>query len=88
MIVYPLHARDNMRARGVSEQEVEQVIAAGRPSHVRAPRLAREMLFTQGYDRKGTYYPHQLVRAIFVEEDDRMVIVTIVSYYGRWEVWS
>lgn len=75
-----------MRERGVTEQEVKEVIRRGRPSDARVPRLRLEMVFTAGYDWKGRPYPHKLVKAIFVRRGDEVVIVTVYSYYGRWEV--
>ena len=77
-----------MSERGVSAHEVEQVVAHGQPSNVKTPRLGREMLFAEGYSWKGKRYPHKLVRAIYIEEGNDIVIVTVLSYYGEWEVWE
>ena len=75
-----------MVERGVTVAEVQLVIEQGRASDARPPRLGREMVFTEGYDWKGRHYPHKLVRVIFAEDDDEVVVVTVYSYFGIWEV--
>ena len=86
MIEFPDHTREQMRDRGVSEEEVEEVLARGRPSEVREPRLGLEMVFTEGYPWMGLYYPHKRVKVVFVREKDKVVIVTVYTFCGRWEV--
>lgn len=86
MIIIPDHARQKMEARGVSDEEVEQVVESGQLSEAREPRVGKDMVFTRGYIWKSRHYAHKRVRAIFVYDGEDIVIVTIYSYYGRWEV--
>ena len=51
----------------------------GQPSDAKTPRLGREMVFAEGYNWKGNRYPHKLVRAIYIEEGNDIVIVTVYS---------
>ena len=74
-----------MAQRGVSEEEVQRVIELGLPVDAREPRLGRETVFTDGYSRRGRYYPHKRVNVIYVLERDDIVVVTVLAYYGVWE---
>ena len=85
MIEFSDHAIDNMRARGATEDEVRWLIENGRESDAMPPRLAREATFTEGFDWKERFYPHKLVKVIYVFDGDRIVIITVFAFYGRWE---
>ena len=74
-----------MVERGVSDEEIEQVVANGSLSEARAPRSGRELVFSEGYTRSGRHYPRKRVKVIYLREGDDVVVVTVLSYYGRWE---
>ncbi len=88
MFKFERHALDNISVRGATEEEVLHTLENGRVSDARPPRLAKEMVFTEGYDWKGRFYPHKSVRVIYVwdSDEDAFVIVTVYVFYGRWEV--
>lgn len=86
IIVLPPHAREQIDERGTTEDEVRQVLLSGEEAEARVPRLGKRMVFTEGYDWKGRFYPHKLVRVIYAEEPEKIEIVTVYVYYGRWEV--
>ncbi len=86
VIEFALHTRGQMDERGATEDEVRQVLLHGEQAEARAPRLGRRMVFTDGYVWKEQLYPHKLVRVIYAEEPDKLAIVTVYVYYGRWEV--
>ena len=79
------HARNNMEARGVTDDEVIQTLRHGEVSDARPPRLAREMVFTEGYFWKEHFHPHKRVKVIYAWDKGHEVVVTVISYYGRWE---
>ena len=85
MVEFPDHAIEQMRVRGVTREEVHQVIERGAVSDAREPRLARELVFTEGYAWLERHYPHKRVKVIFVREEDT-VIVTVYAFYGRWRL--
>ena len=78
------HAQERMRQRGVTDEEVRQVLLHGRQVGARGPRRARELVFTQGYWWQGRRYPHKLVRVVYAMEDGTPVVVTVYAHYGRW----
>ena len=86
MIEFKQHVLEQMEERSVAKEEVLRVIEHGEPSDAREPRYGRAMVFTEGYHWKGRYYPHKRVRVILAREPGKVVVVTVYSYYGRWEV--
>ena len=85
MIEFRDHALENMRKRGATEDEVIWVLEHGRGSDARPPRLAREAVFTKGYDWKGRSYPHKLIKVIYTYDARGIVIVTVLVFFGRWK---
>jgi len=72
--------------RPASEDEVRQVLLHGEEAEARVPRLGCKRVFTEGYHWKGHFYPHKLVSVIYADEPDKIALVTVYVYYGRWEV--
>lgn len=74
-----------MQDRGAAEDEVRLTLRQGREVSARYPRLAREAVFRDGYNWRGKFYSHKLVRVIYVYEEERIVVVTVYAFYGLWE---
>ena len=85
MIEYTRHARTKMADRGVSEGEVAEALANGQGVDVRYPRKGRRKVFTSGFIIEDRQYPHMELTVIYAEENDMLVIVTVIARYGRWE---
>ena len=51
----------------------------------KANRQAREHVFAYNGTWQGQRYPQKKIRAVCVEEDDRLVVITVYVYYGVWE---
>jgi hypothetical protein len=79
------HARLRMAERGASEDDVRHAIETGRAEPQRAGRWAKEAVFPYNADWQGRRYEQKKVRAVYVEEGARVVVVTVYVYYGRWE---
>jgi hypothetical protein len=75
------HARDNMRYRGASEQEVVEAIRTAPWGPAERGRLECRKDFAYGQDWNGRCYATKRVRPIFVEEADEIVVVTVDVYY-------
>lgn len=75
------HARENMRYRGTSEQEVIEAIRAGAWGPAELGRLECRADLAYGQDWNGRLYRTKQVRPIFVEEADGIVVVTVYVYY-------
>ena len=74
-----------MAQRGVTIEEVYVVLETGHESEARPPRLAREAVFTEGYEWNGRYYEHKFVKVIYAIDYDIVAVVTVIGMYGRWE---
>ena len=75
------HARDNLRYRGATEEEVKEAIriALWRPAEL--GRLECRKDFPYGREWNKKVYATKRVRPIFVEEADEIVVVTVYVYY-------
>jgi hypothetical protein len=74
-----------MPARGISEEEIVDVLRSGTPAPASHGRLAKEKIYPFGTAWRGRIYPQKKVRVVYVVEEGLMVTVTAISYYGRWE---
>lgn len=43
-----------------------------------------ERVFPYNGSWQGRRYPQKKVRAVYVKEDDRAVVITVFVYYGSW----
>jgi len=75
------HARDNMRYRGATEQEVIETIRTSTWESAELGRLQCRKDFTYKQEWNGKFYTTKQIRPIFVEEDDEIVVVTVYVYY-------
>jgi hypothetical protein len=78
------HALSRLEVRGVMVEEVTRVVRYGVPTPADLGRKAKEMVFLFDGLRGEGWYPHKKVRVIYVEEGDVVVVVTVLSYFGRW----
>jgi hypothetical protein len=74
-------ARENMRSRGVTEQEVVESIRTAHWVHAELGRLECRKDFAYGKDWNGRFHTTKQVRPIFVEEAHEIVVVTVYVYY-------
>ena len=86
MIEISDHALDSMQERGAVEEEVKLVLEQGQEASARHPRLAREAVFRDGYNWRGRFYPHKLIRVIYAYDGENIVVVTVYVFYGVWEI--
>ena len=75
---------NKMLERGVSEEEIRQSIVMGAISPAERGRSKATYVFTEGYHREGTDYPHKEVQVVFVVEPWATVVVTVIARYGFW----
>jgi len=75
------HARVQLTRRGVSEDEVIEVIRTSSWQPAELGRLERRKNFLYGREWNGKFYETKQVRPIFVEEAEEIVVVTVYSYY-------
>lgn len=76
-----------MYLRGASEAEVIQAIRGGFWEPARAGKYQARCTFVYGRPSPvdGRVYPFKTVHVIFAEEADKIVVVTVLVYYGSEE---
>ena len=80
-IVLTGHAREQISERGTTEDEVVYTVRNVPWNPARLGRLQCTLDFVYRADWKGHYYSTKQVNPIFVEEETRIVIVTVYVYY-------
>ena len=75
------HARQQLRFRGATEQEVIEAIRTETWEAAELGRLEcrKDFSFESEWNKK--YYDTKQVRPIFVEEHDEVIVVTVYVYY-------
>ena len=84
-VVLSLHVRAKMTERPVSEAEIVEAITQSpwRPARGGRYRTTRWYPFGQTY--RGTFYAGKDVQPVFVEEPDRLVVVTVLVFLNQRE---
>lgn len=83
-IHFSRHARYRMYLRGATESEVVQTIQGSpwEPARAGKYQARRTFVFGQPSPVDQKVYPFKTVHVIFAEEADRIVVVTVLVYYG------
>ena len=84
-IQFSNHARKRMTGRGATETEIIQTIQseAWQPALENKKQAKRSFVYGLPSPINQQVYAFKKVRVIFVEESDRIVVVTIIVYYGN-----
>ncbi len=75
------HARDQLRYRGVTSQEVEETIRLTPWERAELGRLQCRKDFPYGREWNGRFYATKQVRPVFVDEPAEIVVITVYAYY-------
>ena len=80
-IVFSPHAREKALDRGASESEVRAAILSGSPEPARKGRVMFRKNFAFDCCWRGKHYSVKQVAPVIVEEEDRIVVVSVYVYY-------
>ncbi len=87
LINFSTHARLQMELRGAEESEVIKAIRSGVWESARRGKLQCRYRFdfnrTSPLNQK--FYKYKTAEAIFVEEGERIVVITVKVYYSNKE---
>lgn len=75
------HAREQMLERGASEEEVVASIRTGIAEPARNQRTMYRKNFQFEDTWRGRYYNVKQVAPVVATESDRLVVVTVFTYY-------
>ncbi len=86
-IVFSKHSQVQMSLRGATEQEVVEVILKGQWLPAKYGRFCskRRFHFNKPSPITGVIYRFKDVEAIFKEEEDQIVVITVKVYYSNEE---
>jgi len=78
------HAKERAIERGATEDEIQMVLSSGNEVQAKKGRKSKEMVFEYGRQWLGKTYSQKKVRAIYVEENGEIIVITVKVYYGKW----
>ncbi|MFZ5908526.1 MAG: DUF4258 domain-containing protein [Chloroflexota bacterium] len=86
-IRFSRHASQRMLIRGATESEVKETIHTSKwsPALENKQQARRTYKFEQPSPISQQVYKSKTVHAIFVEENDEIIVVTVMVYYGDEE---
>lgn len=77
------HAKEQIKFRGCTEEEVEKAIRSCSWEPAELGRLECRMTLPFNKEWNGRSYATKTIRPIFVEEKDLIAVVTVYVYYGK-----
>ncbi len=80
-IVFTAHALQRMRERGAREEDVRDAIRVGRRETARQGLVLYRLNLEFKREWDGRYYAVQQVAPVVAEERDRVVVVTVYTFY-------
>lgn len=75
------HAKMQMVERGISQEEVFKTIESGSVGPAKYGRKSFRANFTYQKEWQGKFYRTKQVKVIGAEEKEKLVVVTVISYY-------
>ena len=80
-IRFSTHARDQLRRRGGTEQEVVEAIRSSPWESADRERFACSRNFPYRNEWNGKFYQTKQVRPIFADEPNEIVVVTVYTFF-------
>ena len=82
-IYFTKHASKQMKSRGASDEEVIKVIQSTTWQPAEKERLTASLSFPFNSEHYGRFYASKEVVPIFVEERDRIVVITVYTFFSQ-----
>ena len=79
------HTLQRAEERGTNIDEIKIVLEQGVEIPARGNRKAKAKVFTFKKERLGKYYEEKRVEVIYLEEEDKVITVTVYVFYGEWK---
>ena len=80
-VIFSKHAFDRLPQRGTSEQEVRAAVANGTRKPARDGKIWCRLNFEFKSTWQGKYYAIKQVAPVVVEEADRIVVITVYTFF-------
>ncbi|MBI4232502.1 DUF4258 domain-containing protein [Candidatus Peregrinibacteria bacterium] len=85
-IHFSQHALDQTRERKAKKEEVEYAIRKGDWKSAEKDRMSSSYTFSFESEHYGRYYKSKDVVPIFIEESDRIEVITVYTFFSQKEV--
>ena len=82
-VAFSRHARQRLAERGTTEEEVIETIRDAPWILVESRRYAATKWYPFGQEHDGSFYAGKDVRPIFVDEPERLLVVTVYVYFNQ-----
>lgn len=83
-IIYGRGVPEKLVRRQCSQDEVEQALAAGVEAEAHSGREARMLAFPFLGEWRGRRYPEKEVKVVFTREGDDLIVVSVMTRFGRF----
>lgn len=80
-IIFTGHALQRMRGRGAREEDVREAIRIGEREPAQRGLLLYRLNLEFKREWDGRYYGVQQVAPVVAEEEDRIVVITVYTFY-------
>ncbi|MBT9147338.1 MAG: hypothetical protein DDT32_01092 [Syntrophomonadaceae bacterium] len=85
-IYFTGHARRQMAERKASDEEVRQVIQGAEWQLAEKGRHSASLVFPFNAKHYGRFYTTKEVVPVFVEEADRIIVITAYTFFSKLKV--
>ena len=75
------HASKRAFERGINLEEIKEVIISGNLSCEKHNRYSSVKVFKYKKEWEGTIYSKKQVKVIFIEENDKIMVITAISRF-------
>ena len=82
---YTLHARRRRKEQDTTPEEIAQTVENGSLIGVRDNKGSRKRIFREGYTSNHIDYCDKELTVVYAMEKGAVVVVTLVTRYGRFE---
>ncbi len=80
-IIFTAHARQRMKERGAREEDIREAIRVGEREPAQRGLVLYRLNLEFNKEWDGRFYRVQQVAPIVAEEADRLVVVTVYTFY-------
>ncbi len=81
-----LHTLERAEERGISEEEIREVINSGFSISAKYGRVGKAKIFEFKQKRYDKYYEQKRAEVFYTIKEEVIVTVTVYVFYGKWEV--
>lgn len=78
------HTLERAKERGVTEDEIKDVLQNGFPVQAKHGRMSKFKVFPFERERLHRYYEEKKVEVIYTADQGKIITITVYAFYGKW----